>query len=116
MVVPNSIHKSTNLVKRPRVLSRPALVRRGLWLNYLTIGYNTIEAVVALTAGLVAGSGALIGFGGGCGLGGDSVIEVSASLVAQWRLRADLHPARRERVEYLAVRMIGSTFLALATY
>src|SRR4026208_2236996 len=98
MVVPNSIHKSTNLVKRPRVLSRPALVRRGLWLNSLTIGYNTIEAVVALTAGLVAGSVALIGFGG------DSVIEVSASLVAQWRLRADLHPARRERVEYLAVR------------
>lgn len=92
------------------MLSRPALVRRGLWLNYLTIGYNTIEAVVALTAGLVAGSVALIGFGV------DSVIEVSASLVAQWRLRADLHPARRERVEYLAVRMIGSTFLALATY
>ena len=90
--------------------SRTALVRRGLWLNYLTIGYNTIEAVVALSAGLVAGSVALIGFGV------DSVIEVSASIVAQWRLRADLDPARRERVEYLAVRIIGGTFLALAAY
>lgn len=90
--------------------SRTALVRRGLWLNYLTIGYNTIEAVVALAAGLVAGSVALVGFGV------DSVIEVSASIVAQWRLRADLDPARRERVEYLAVRIIGGTFLALAAY
>jgi len=90
--------------------SRPALVRRGLWLNYITIGYNTIEAVVALAAGLVAGSVALVGFGV------DSVIEVSASVVAQWRLRADLDPARRERVEYLAVRIIGGTFLALAAY
>jgi divalent metal cation (Fe/Co/Zn/Cd) transporter len=89
---------------------RPALVRRGLWLNYLTIGYNTVEAVVALAAGLVAGSVALVGFGV------DSVIEVSASVVAQWRLRADLDPARRERVEYLAVRIIGGTFLALAAY
>jgi divalent metal cation (Fe/Co/Zn/Cd) transporter len=89
---------------------RPALVRRGLWLNYLTIGYNTVEAVVALAAGLVAGSVALVGFGV------DSVIEVSASVVAQWRLRADLDPARRERVEYLAVRIIGGTFLAPAAY
>ena len=90
--------------------NRLVLVRRGLWLNYVTIGYNTIEAVVALSAGLVAGSVALIGFGV------DSVIEVSASVIAQWRLRADLNPARRERVEYLAVRIIGGTFLALAAY
>ena len=90
--------------------SRTALVRRGLWLNYITIAYNTIEAVVALAAGLAAGSVALIGFGV------DSVIEVSASVVAQWRLRVDLNPARRERVEYLAVRIIGGTFLALAVY
>ena len=82
----------------------------GYGCNYVTIGYNTIEAVVALSAGLVAGSVALIGFGV------DSVIEVSASVIAQWRLRADLNPARRERVEYLAVRIIGGTFLALAAY
>jgi divalent metal cation (Fe/Co/Zn/Cd) transporter len=90
--------------------SRPALVRRGLRLNYLTIAYNTLEAIVSLAAGLAAGSIALIGFGV------DSIIEVTASLAAQWRLRADLNPIRRERVEHLTVRIIGGTFLALAIY
>jgi len=92
------------------IATRPALVRRGLRLNYLTIGYNTLEAIVALAAGVAAGSIALIGFGV------DSVIEVTASLAAQWRLRADLDPVRRERVEHFTVRIIGGTFLALAAY
>jgi divalent metal cation (Fe/Co/Zn/Cd) transporter len=91
-------------------LNRPALVRRGLWLNYLTIGYNTIEAIVSVAAGLVAGSVALIGFGV------DSGIEVTASLAAQWRLRSDLDPERRERVERITHRIIGGSFLALAAY
>jgi divalent metal cation (Fe/Co/Zn/Cd) transporter len=90
--------------------TRPALVRRGLRLNYLTISYNALEAIVALAAGFMAGSVALVGFGV------DSVIEVTASIAAQWRLRADLDPVRRERVEHLAVRIIGGTFLALAVY
>ena len=89
---------------------RLALVRRGLWLNYLTIGYNTIEAVVSLVAGLVAGSVALIGFGV------DSAIEVTASVAAQWRLRSDRDSARRERVEWLTRRVIGGSFLALSAY
>jgi divalent metal cation (Fe/Co/Zn/Cd) transporter len=59
---------------------RTLLVRRGLWLNYLTIGYNAVEAVVSLVAGLIAGSVALVGFGF------DSVIELTASGAAQWRL------------------------------
>jgi divalent metal cation (Fe/Co/Zn/Cd) transporter len=92
------------------VASRPALVRRGLRLNYVTIAYNTLEAIVSLAAGLAAGSIALIGFGV------DSIIEVTASVAAQWRLRADLNPIRRERVEHLTVRIIGGTFLALAIY
>jgi divalent metal cation (Fe/Co/Zn/Cd) transporter len=90
--------------------SRPALVRRGLWLNYLTIGYNTIEAIVSVGAGLVTGSVALIGFGV------DSGIEVTASIAAQWRLRSDLDPERRERVERITHRIIGGSFLALAAY
>jgi divalent metal cation (Fe/Co/Zn/Cd) transporter len=90
--------------------SRSALVRRGLWLNYLTIGYNTLEAIVSIAAGIVAGSVALVGFGV------DSVIEVTASAAAQWRLRADVDLIRRERVEHLTVRIIGGTFLALAAY
>lgn len=89
--------------------SRPALVRRGLWFNYLTIGYNTIEALVSLAAGLVAGSVALIGFGV------DSAIEVTASLAAQWRLRSD-HSERRERAEQVTRRVIGGSFVALAVY
>jgi divalent metal cation (Fe/Co/Zn/Cd) transporter len=90
--------------------TRAILVQRGLRLNYLTIGYNTLEAIVALVAGIVAGSVALVGFGI------DSVIEVSASLAAQWRLRSDLDPDRRERVENVTMRIIGGTFLALAIY
>jgi divalent metal cation (Fe/Co/Zn/Cd) transporter len=90
--------------------SRPALVRRGLWLNYITIAYNTLEAVVALAAGLVAGSVALVGFGV------DSAIEVTASVAAQWRLRSDIDPGRRERVERVTHRVIGGSLLALAVY
>ncbi len=90
--------------------SRPALVRRGLALNYLTIGYNVVEAVVALGAGIVSGSVALLGFGL------DSVIEVTASGAAQWRLRADLDPVRRARAERTTLRIIGWSFLALAAY
>ena len=89
---------------------RQLLVRRGLRLNYLTIGYNALEAIVALVAGLLAGSVALVGFGV------DSVIEVTASAAAQWRLRSDLHPLRRARVERVTVRIIGWSFLALAVY
>jgi divalent metal cation (Fe/Co/Zn/Cd) transporter len=89
---------------------RLALVRRGLRLNYLTIGYNTAEALVAIAAGLVSGSVALLGFGM------DSGIEVTASAAAHWRLRADLDPGRRERVERVTHRIIGASFLALAAY
>lgn len=89
---------------------RAALVRRGLWLNYATIGYNSLEAVVSIIAGLLAGSVALVGFGF------DSAVEVTAAAAAQWRLRSDLDVHRRERVEHITVRVIGWCFLALAAY
>lgn len=92
------------------MMDREVLVRRGLMLNYLTIGYNALEAAVALIAGSVAGSVALLGFGI------DSVIEVSASLAAQWRLRADVDEHRRESIERISLRIIGWCFLALAAY
>ena len=92
------------------VAPREALVRRGLWLNYATITYNCLEAIVSLAAGVVAGSVSLVGFGI------DSVIEVTASGAAQWRLRSDLDQARRERVEHITLRVIGWSFLALAIY
>jgi divalent metal cation (Fe/Co/Zn/Cd) transporter len=90
--------------------TRTALVRRGLRLSYLTIGYNALEALVSLIAGLAAGSVALVSFGI------DSVIEVTASGAAQWRLRADMHEERRERAERATRRVIGWCFLALAVY
>lgn len=89
---------------------RTALVRRGLWLNWITIGYNVVEALVAVVAGIVAGSPALVSFGF------DSVIEVTASVSARWRLRADWDEEHRERVELITVRVVGWCFLALAAY
>ena len=61
--------------------SRPLLVRRGLWLNYLTLAHNTVEAIVSIAAGVVAGSVALVGFGV------DSGIEVTASVAYRFFLR-----------------------------
>ena len=60
--------------------ARPLLVRRGLWLNYLTLAYNTVEAIVSIAAGVVAGSVALVGFGV------DSGIEVTASVAYRFFL------------------------------
>jgi divalent metal cation (Fe/Co/Zn/Cd) transporter len=89
---------------------RAALVRRGIRLSYATIAYNSLEAIGSLIAGLLAGSVALVGFGV------DSVIEVMASLAAQWRLRSDLDLGRREGVEIWTRRIVAICFLALAVY
>ena len=89
---------------------RVALVRRGLWLNYLTIAYNTLEAVASLVVGTLSGSVALMGFGF------DSVIEVAASGAAQWRLRSDADASRRHVVERRAHRLVGWSFATLAIY
>src|SRR6476469_2641806 len=85
MTVPSAVSPPVALADN----SRPALVRRGLLLNYATIAYNCIEAVVALISGFLAGSVALVSFGF------DSVIEVTASGAGQWRLRSDVDPSRR---------------------
>jgi divalent metal cation (Fe/Co/Zn/Cd) transporter len=90
--------------------ARARLIRRGLRLNYTTIGYNLLEALASIIAGIVARSVALVGFGV------DSAIEVTAALAAQWRLRSDLDPARRERAERITLQVIGWSFLALAAY
>ena len=89
---------------------RASLVRRGLRLNALTLGYNALEAVASILVGTVVGSVALMGFGL------DSVIEVTAAGAARWRLRADFDPSRRERVERATHSVIGWTFIALAVY
>ena len=92
------------------LLERRRVVRRGQRLTWATIAYNSLEAVLAIGAGLLAGSVALVGFGF------DSVIEVGSSLAGLWRLRADASPAARQRAERGALRVIGSCFLLLALY
>lgn len=89
---------------------RPAIVRRGQRLTWATIAYNSLEAVLSIGAGLVAGSVALVGFGF------DSVIELSSSVAGLWRLSADRAAAQRERAERHALRIIGICFLLLAAY
>lgn len=90
-------------------LTLPA--RRAVSYEGITIGYNALEGVVAVAAGLVAGSVALTGFGV------DSGIEVAAAAVVLTRLLAELRGAGvDERKERLALRFIAVTFFALAAY
>ena len=90
--------------------SRAAVVRRGLRLEYFTIAYNSLEGLIAIVAGLFAGSIALIGFGF------DSAIEVTSGSMLLWRLFADVNESLRERAERLSLRIVGVCFLALALY
>jgi len=89
---------------------RQSVVSRGLRLEYLTVGWNALEAAVAIFAGWMAGSIALIGFGI------DSVIESSSGAVMLWRLHADVDESRREHIERTALRLVGVSFFALAAY
>ena len=91
-------------------LPRSVSVTAGRRLQYLTIAWNSIECVVALMAGFLAGSVALVGFGF------DSAIEVTSSLAALWRLHRDDDEARREASEHSTARIIGACFLLLAGY
>lgn len=79
-------------------------VRRGRRLEYITIIWNSLEGIIAVTAGIVAGSIALVGFGV------DSVIEVSSGAIILWRLVSGEHR------EQLALKLVGVSFLALAAY
>ena len=90
--------------------ARHSAVRQGILLSYATIGYNTLEAIGSLAAGLLSGSVALVGFGI------DSVIEVIASVAAQWRLRSDADLSRRSESEMRTLRIVGWCFVALAVY
>ena len=100
----------TSVEESTGALVRAGLVRRGLRLGYFTVGYNCVEALIALGAGVLAGSVALIGFGA------DSLIEVTAGVAALWRLGRDIDPVQREHAERLTLRIVGSCFLALAVY
>lgn len=85
---------------------REALGRRAQLLAGASVLYNVIEAVVAITAGIVAGSVALVGFGL------DSVVEVSSGLIILWQFR---HPVPESR-ERRALQLLALSFYALAGY
>jgi divalent metal cation (Fe/Co/Zn/Cd) transporter len=85
------------------------LARRVRWLVAATISYNAVEAAIAITAGTVASSTALLGFGL------DSVIEVSSAATVAWQFSAR-DPARREARERTALRIIAVSFFVLAGY
>lgn len=94
----------------PLVPGRDAVVRRAQRLNVLTIGWNVIEGVVAVSAGLVAGSISLVGFGL------DSGIEVSAAVILAWRLSRERHGGCMQEDDKVATRAIAAGFAALAVY
>jgi cation diffusion facilitator family transporter len=91
-------------------VSTAALVRRGRLLASATLAYNTVEVVLALAAGISAGSIALVGFGV------DSFIELAASAIALWRLEEELEPATRSEAEGISAWLVGVSFLLLGAY
>lgn len=99
----------TSISLGPNPAHRDALTRRIRLLVAATITYNLIEAVVAITAGTLASSTALIGFGL------DSVIEVSSAVAVAWQFSARDHAVREAR-EQKALRIIAVSFFALALY
>jgi divalent metal cation (Fe/Co/Zn/Cd) transporter len=86
---------------------RTAHLRHGRKLEYLTIGWNMVEAGVAIGAGWFAGSIALVGFGV------DSLIESLSGSVLLWRLFSPTHEESREKI---ALKLVGISFLILASY
>jgi divalent metal cation (Fe/Co/Zn/Cd) transporter len=91
-------------------LTRQQHVRRGIALEYLTVGWNVLECVVAVAAGSIAGSVALVGFGV------DSAIESVSGSVLLWRLHAERRGRHVGTIERTALKMVGGSFFLLAAY
>lgn len=85
----------------------PAAIRQGRLLEYLSVAWMLVEAIVGIASGIVAGSIALVGFGA------DSVIELFSSTVLLWRLREGALGHQRERT---ALKLVGVSFFVLAAY
>jgi divalent metal cation (Fe/Co/Zn/Cd) transporter len=98
------VHSSTQAAVSARA-QRDRLLLRGLWLEYITLGWNVVGVGVLAVAALAAHSVALAGFGL------DSLIEILASTVVVWQLTDT--GGQRERT---AMRIIGAAFFALAVY
>ena len=92
---------------------RRALLAHALRLEYLTVGWNVVEGVVAVAAALASGSVALLGFGI------DSFVESASGLVLVWRLRAEGSGSDHERIEALerrALKLVALSLFLLAAF
>ena len=92
------------------VPTRRGITQRGKRLEYFTIAWNSLEGLVGVIAGLVAGSISLVGFGL------DSFIEVTSGATLLWRMSVDADVQNRERNERLSLRIVGICFIGLAIY
>jgi cation diffusion facilitator family transporter len=88
------------------------LYRKGLLLEYITVGYNIVEAVVSIVFGHIANSIALIGFGL------DSIVESLSGMVLIWRLRqhGKVSEEKEEEIEKRATKFVAITFFLLGSY
>lgn len=95
-------------------LDRLGLLRRGVRLQAMTVGWNIVEGVVAVSAGIFASSVALMAFGI------DSFVETTSGAVVGWRFRSELtgraDEERAEMLEQRAGRIAGGLLLVLAAY
>ena len=91
-------------------INRQAVAQRGKRVEYFTIAWNSLEGIVAIIAGAIAGSISLVGFGI------DSFIEVTSGATLLWRMSVDADVESRERNEQRSMRIVGVCFIALAVY
>jgi len=89
---------------------RSELLRRARGLEVFTVAWNSLEGVIAVGLGILAGSIALVGFGI------DSVIETSSGVILLWRLQARRDAEDAEAAERRALRLVGASLLVLAAY
>jgi divalent metal cation (Fe/Co/Zn/Cd) transporter len=97
-------------MKKDSDITKETQVRRGRKLEYFTIVYNFLEGLIAIVAGLIAGSVSLVGFGI------DSGIEVTSGAALLWRLKHEFNTERRESAERATLKIVGLCFIALAIY
>jgi divalent metal cation (Fe/Co/Zn/Cd) transporter len=100
------MNKAAESSSRPKAY-RAHHLRRGRRLEYFTLGWNMLEAGVAIGAGWLASSIALVGFGV------DSLIECTSGAILLWRLASPAHDESRERP---ALRLVSFSFFLLAAY
>lgn len=103
----------TQSIGKAGQLERRKSLKQGIWLEGFTIAWNILEGVIAVSAGVVSNSVALISFGI------DSFVETTSAGVLYWRLNAEMkgaEPEHAERVEKRAGKIAGALLLALAVY